>query len=1001
MCHDLLQNLWTFSAHYLQLTTTCKCAPCCCPHRYYTTTYATKLPENQSCAAAMLLAYDRAVEREGKLTQTPQQILNSRTSAYLHACTKVLEVSATMATKYLLDGSLHYCSHSFEPVFCSSVIAHYDDKPYQVTMVQDYSDSCDSTTQRSYKASVPRFFDYVFRGEGMFDDMSYYDFVSAYTRLKIVYDPDAPGAHCPLHERHPLSSTHCIGTRKHPVVPQMIGKRLPDVRRLNTVDGAEAERYHKTSLLLHKPHSATNPPWSPNTSASAEFAAWTPAATAQMRLDRHQDYYDQQKLARNSAQVRKALLTINADQGPQGMCLDDFADGGAEMLDAIALQAIGGKPPARTMPATLRRHLHLVAASVAAKTALAVGCLEVDPSIYDEVDAAAPPTSTAWDATPTSMMPITNSTSAASIGPVAEPRALLVSRALASAATASANNHRCAQANLVEIEHPSLADVAAKFNLNREQHVAFRMACLHLLSHYLALADDTEDVAQIDEAQKQLQQHGHQNESRIMAMMGEGGTGKSEVIKAITHFASAWGLRQHLALTAFTGSAAILIDGCTLHSWSGMNSRRSTKGNYNTAQVADDPTTMTQLLVVDEVSLVSAELLGKLDEILQRKRGSNKPFGGMAIMFSGDMYQLPPVDGLALYNTSERATTAGGFATKGFAAWGSLTQVVVLQTNYRAAGDKAFANLLGHVRDHKVTQDDIETLEACRVSSAHMPPIDSPTAWHANLDVNATNATTALYSAAVVGKKTYRLTAELHERRKREGECITPNSVSHAGYSVGSRANDKAKLPVTHLDVHHGCPMTLYIGNKLTKHKVANGSRGTLVGSHPPLAELAHPEPTDVILPDGTTHTVQNLTRLPDYLLVHVPGSTVRFQNLPLGTVPVKLEAVRVHVHGHKTKLYVSQFPVRLNYGWTTHKLQGKTEDRLVLATTNRHLNFNYTALSRVRSLKDLYILKGVKLTVDLFNHHSEEHDMLTQDMKRLLLLSGLTMSRFGDDATQ
>jgi len=115
----------------------------------------------------------------------------------------------------------------------------------------------------------------------------------------------------------------------------------------------------------------------------------------------------------------------------------------------------------------------------------------------------------------------------------------------------------------------------------------------------------------------------------------------------------------------------------------------------------------------------------------------------------------------------------------------------------------------------------------------------------------------------------------------------------------------------------------------------------------------------------------------------------------------VKLETVRVHVHGHKTKLYVSQFPVRLNYGWTTHKLQGKTEDRLVLATTNRHLNFNYTALSRVRSLKDLYILKGVKLTVDLFNHHSDEHDMLTLDMKRLLLLSGLTMSRFYDTATQ
>jgi len=64
------------------------------------------------------MAFDRAAAREGALDRpSPQQILNSRTAAFVHASTAVTEASVTMAAKWLLDGSLHCCSHAFFKIF--------------------------------------------------------------------------------------------------------------------------------------------------------------------------------------------------------------------------------------------------------------------------------------------------------------------------------------------------------------------------------------------------------------------------------------------------------------------------------------------------------------------------------------------------------------------------------------------------------------------------------------------------------------------------------------------------------------------------------------------------------------------------------------------------------------------------------------------------------------------------------------------------------------------
>ena len=965
---------------------------------YYVTTYATKLPETSSNASAIMLAYDRAVAKEGSLVQTPRQILNSRTASYLHACTRVQEVSVTMAAKFLLDGSLHYASHSFEHIYVNNIIAFYDKSGFTVSMVPTAVGAQAASRRTGYKAAVPQFLDYVLRDDDVLPDTDYYDFASTHSRVKAVYDPDNPGRHLPLHTSHPLHKTHCITVRRHPVVPQMVGTRLANINTLDTADVHTVALYRKTVLALYKPHSSRRPPWSPTNPVHEAHASWVPSAAATVRLSRHQDYHDQRTQARNSAKMRAAVRQSEPDHDQQGMLFDDFDDGGAGLMSAIALEAVGGAPPTRSMPATLRDHLLLVEAAVTAGTATV--CPPESTFVDDclAVASAAPPTAAAWDPLPASHV---NAGAAAdqrnadvsTLG-ASVARALLVSSALTSAAEATAANPRSAAAATVPLTYPTLAAVSTAFRLNAEQRAAFQTACMPLLAFFLELADDRSSPDFV-RAQAQLTAHAGGTTQTTLAVMGEGGTGKSEVIKAISHFASAWGLRRHVSITAPTGSAAILVDGCTLHSWAGIGIRRTLpKHNLSHAQLADDPVNLTVLLIIDEVSLVSAELMGQLSKTLQRKRNCTKPFGGINVMFSGDMYQLKPVQGTPLFDTSNEADNAGPQAQAGFDAWRSLSHVVMLETNYRAANDPGFMALLRRLRSHTVTQADLETLQACRVSHNHMPPIDAATAWYANKDVNATNSATVMYAAALSNKRTYRLSASVSASPS--APPMATAGPTHSGYVVGSRTSNRNDLPISHLDVYLGCPVTIYVNNKLTKYKIAKGSRGILIGAHPPLHTLvaAPAATTQVKLPNGTTHDVYTVDTLPEYLIVKVPGSTVQFAGLPVGAFPVRVKKEKLFVHGHEPKMHVSQFPVRLNFAWTCHKLQGKTEPHIILGTTNKVLNFNYTALSRVRSLKNLFILKGVNLSLRTFNSPSPHYTMLVKEMGRLNLLSAATIQK-------
>ena len=128
---------------------------------------------------------------------------------------------------------------------------------------------------------------------------------------------------------------------------------------------------------------------------------------------------------------------------------------------------------------------------------------------------------------------------------------------------------------------------------------------------------------------------------------GPGGTGKSALIKKI--YSHAYSQFKDIHVTALTGCAAVLLN-CkakTLHSWAGIG-----LGNGTIEQLvlkikknsfAKALWKQTDILVVDEVSMLSLKLFNTLNEIGKAVRGNMKPFGGIQLIFSGDFFQLPPV----------------------------------------------------------------------------------------------------------------------------------------------------------------------------------------------------------------------------------------------------------------------------------------------------------------------------------------------------------------------
>jgi hypothetical protein len=162
---------------------------------------------------------------------------------------------------------------------------------------------------------------------------------------------------------------------------------------------------------------------------------------------------------------------------------------------------------------------------------------------------------------------------------------------------------------------------ASDFSLNEEQSRAFRLVANH------ATDPDPEQLK--------------------MYLGGIGGTGKSQVIRALSSFFTARGEAHRFIILAPTGTAAALLNGSTYHSVLGIVDSDSGERSEGTGiRKVRERLKGVEYIFIDEVSMVSCRNMYQISARLAKALNEPaEPFGGMNMIFAGDFAQLPPVGG--------------------------------------------------------------------------------------------------------------------------------------------------------------------------------------------------------------------------------------------------------------------------------------------------------------------------------------------------------------------
>jgi ATP-dependent DNA helicase PIF1 len=189
---------------------------------------------------------------------------------------------------------------------------------------------------------------------------------------------------------------------------------------------------------------------------------------------------------------------------------------------------------------------------------------------------------------------------------------------------------------------------------------------------------------------------------------GPGGTGKTALIRNIYKDSLKKGIS--IQVCALTGCAAVLLE-CkakTVHSWAsiglGNGSIESTVTKIMKNKFSKALWKGTNILVIDEVSMMSKKIFEMLDSIGKAVRKNPKPFGGIQLLFSGDFYQLPPVG-----NKDDPETSQFCFESPLWFETFAKTDHVILKHIFRQS-DPIYQCILNQIREGRLKRSSNETL---------------------------------------------------------------------------------------------------------------------------------------------------------------------------------------------------------------------------------------------------------------------------------------------------
>ncbi|MBL4693755.1 AAA family ATPase [Candidatus Gracilibacteria bacterium] len=413
-----------------------------------------------------------------------------------------------------------------------------------------------------------------------------------------------------------------------------------------------------------------------------------------------------------------------------------------------------------------------------------------------------------------------------------------------------------------------------------------------------------------------------ENSHQSLFITGNAGTGKSTLLE---HFKAT--SKKRAAILAPTGVAALNVEGQTIHSFFLIPPNITPEKVLEHKLPPKRIKTIANLdmIIIDEASMLRADLLDCIDVSLRHYRQEqNIPFGGIQMVFIGDLYQLPPV----VAGATEKEMFRTQYASPYFFSAKALQDIdltfLELEKVYRQK-DNDFITLLNKVRNNSINQQEINVL-----NERHNP------------DKSEDFVITLTTTNAAADKK------NLEESKKLGAKAQTFFGELDGEFS-------KRSLP-THMELALKVGAQVMLLNNDSAGRWVNGSIGKVTKIE--FDEFEKDDVLTVALDTGKTVTV-----------------TKHSWNIHKYFFNEDTQKIDTEIAGS-----FNQFPLRLAWAVTIHKSQGKTFEKVIIDIgrgTFAHGQI-YVALSRCTSLE------GITLKVPIEKRHIWMDHKITNYFKSL-----------------
>ncbi|MEM9670295.1 MAG: AAA family ATPase [Pseudomonadota bacterium] len=379
-------------------------------------------------------------------------------------------------------------------------------------------------------------------------------------------------------------------------------------------------------------------------------------------------------------------------------------------------------------------------------------------------------------------------------------------------------------------------------------------------------------------------------------LTGRAGTGKTTLLKRFLEEA-----REDTVVLAPTGVAAMNAGGQTIHSFFKLPPRLIEPPDIKRLRNGRVIRTL-KTMIIDEISMVRADMLDAIDKSLKLNRGSKRPFGGVRMILAGDLHQLPPVirgeEGTILEDRY-----GGGYFFNAPAFREAEFALLALKHIFRQ-DDPKFLALLGAIRRGRLTEPDAELLQS--LVSGRTAHEASET--HIILTPNNANA------------------FRINQARLEElGGCIKSYEAK-----VEGQFEERSFPTEADLELKEGARVMLIRNDP--EGRWVNGSLGTVEGFG---------KKSVIVSIDGRAYEIE-------------PAAWEKYRY----TVDSQTKKISREIIGT-----FKQMPLRLAWAVTIHKAQGLTLDNVYIDFDYGMFAHGqaYVALSRARSLEGLELSRPLK----------------------------------------